>query len=835
MTSLGKVIKMTKKIKNPDHRLFPGNLPEREWVEFEAAEFKKPVTGAVFTSANATCCGVPLGGISTGCLDLDVRGTFGFSSIFHPSSNHPTFESWRMPRKLPNLQPFLGLSTGGHTWVLSAPEIGGGQPLDWCTEPQMQEREGKTIKPYQVSTARLEEVAYPEKIELWGHYPVADLEYIMEAPLQVSLRAWAPFIPGDATASNIPAAVFEVHLRNPSKEEVECTLAFSFAGPDPVEARSSLFSHEEVNEDVLGVHVSSQAGVGYVLGVLDTARARTGISLGETKNAWSKIADEMPQPAWFESSGQHLSQQGSASLAIDLKLDAGETRIERFVLAWYAPEIEGVTHTWEGEETGYGGHMRLRWIGSEWQGRKHVFNEMYAARFSSALDVARFVAVERENLLARILAWQAAIYSHKSLPGWLQDALINNLALFAEDSHWFQARPPLAAELFPGGAFALNESPRGCPHMACTPCDWYGNLPVVYFFPELALSTLRMFKEYQLPNGEIPFALGKIADLPDMATPEYYWQVSLNGMCYIDLVDRLWQRTQERSVLAEFYPSVKKANEFLIGLAKGPGAAIRMPDIGGMEWFEFGEWAGMAAHLGGLRLAQLRMVIRMAQALGDRATIDRCQDWLDDGSQAMEEKLWTGSYYLNFSDPETGKISDDVMGYQLDGEWTARFHGLRGVFKPERLPVTLETIRRCNTTLTPKMGAANFARPDGAPLADGAQVAHYGQYSMFVPEILLLAMVYIQTGDGEYGLEMARKAWQVLCLERGHMWDLPNLVSGDDGRRLFGTDYYQDMMLWALPAAILEQDIADFCAANGLVAKVMKSGLGENWYADERG
>ncbi len=176
---------MANKIKNPVHRFFPAGLPEREWVEFEAVGFKKPVTGAVFTGANPPCCGLPLGGLSTGCLDLDVRGTFGFSSIFHPSSNHPTYESWRMPRRLPHLQPFLGLSSGGRTWVLSTPEIGGGQPLDWCTEPQMQEREGKTIQPYRSNTTRLEEVAYPEKIELWGHYPVADLEYTLDAPLQV--------------------------------------------------------------------------------------------------------------------------------------------------------------------------------------------------------------------------------------------------------------------------------------------------------------------------------------------------------------------------------------------------------------------------------------------------------------------------------------------------------------------------------------------------------------------------------------------------------------------------------------------------------------------------
>jgi len=221
------------------------------------------------------------------------------------------------------------------------------------------------------------------------------------------------------------------------------------------------------------------------------------------------------------------------------------------------------------------------------------------------------------------------------------------------------------------------------------------------------------------------------------------------------------------------------------------------------------------------------MLVRMAQALGDAAYLAECQAWLEDSSKAMEEQLWTGSYYLNFSEPETGKLSDDVMGYQLDGEWAARFHGLPGVFDPQRLPVTLATIRRCNAALTPKLGAANFTRPDGSPLAAGSQVAHYGQYAMFVPEVLLLAMTYIQNGQREYGLEMARKAWQVLCLERGHAWDLPNLVSGDDGRRLFGTDYYQNMMLWALPAALFEQDLADFCASNSLVGDILRAGMNQ--------
>lgn len=421
---------------------------------------------------------------------------------------------------------------------------------------------------------------------------------------------------------------------------------------------------------------------------------------------------------------------------------------------------------------------------------------MYAAHDDSALDVARRMAAEHESLLQRVLAWQSVIYAEKRLPVWLRDGLVNNLCLIAEDSYWGQAKPPLGDWCYPEGLFALNESPRGCPHISCIPCDWYGNIPVVLFFPDLALSNLKAFRQYQLEDGEIPFAIGRTGDLPDLATPEYYWQVALNGTCYVDMVDRLWQRTGDDAILRAFYESVKRCNTFTMDLRKGPGGVISMPEIGGMEWFEFGEWAGMAAHMGGLLLAQLRMVKRMADAMGDAAYAERCRAWLADGSRSMEEEMWTGGYYLNFFEKETGKKSDDVMGYQLDGEWAARYHGLPGVFRADRVQTALATIKRCSVALTPEVGAANFARPDGSPLPSGSQVAVYGQYAMFPPEPVVLAMTYLVAGEAEFGLDLVRRHWENLVLRQRHPWDLPNIVRGDTGVRVFGTDYYQNMMLW---------------------------------------
>lgn len=244
----------------------------------------------------------------------------------------------------------------------------------------------------------------------------------------------------------------------------------------------------------------------------------------------------------------------------------------------------------------------------------------------------------------------------------------------------------------------------------------------------------------------------------------------------------------------------------------------------GMEWFEHGEWAGMCAHLGGLHLAQLRIMHRMAERMNDHEYAKQCDAWLADGMRAMEQELWNGSYYLNFLEKESGKRSDDVMAYQLDGEWAARFHGLESVFRSDRISTTLSTIRRINVALTPKVGASNFARPDGRALEPKSKIAAYGPLAMFPAEVLILAMTYIYAGQKEFGLDLARRHWETIVCQHGHGWDMPNLVNGDTGERIYGTDYYQSMMLWALPAALEGQDVATCCAATSLVSRVIEAG-----------
>jgi hypothetical protein len=96
-------------------RLFATDALGVKWSEFKAEGFQSLVPGIIYKSGESEC-GMPLGGIGTGCIDLDTDGTFGRCSIFN---------SFAPPRVLNT--PFLGLTLGSQVYCLSTRPPPGGQ------------------------------------------------------------------------------------------------------------------------------------------------------------------------------------------------------------------------------------------------------------------------------------------------------------------------------------------------------------------------------------------------------------------------------------------------------------------------------------------------------------------------------------------------------------------------------------------------------------------------------------------------------------------------------------------------------------------------------------
>jgi len=771
-----------------NQKLFPTDLPGSEWVEFQAAGFSQPVCGVIYRFAQPATNGLALGGIDVGCLDLETNGLLGYCTIFNS----------HVPRRGPLNIPFLGLSVGGETWVLSNEET---KQYDTTDNRQPVEPVFLDLK--------LEGVQMAKEIHYWGHYPVADLEYETNAPVSVGMRAWAPFLPGDIQNSMIPSIVFEVHLRNPSSDAQQGTIAISFPGPTEGEAGTNQFAREEVIGPFNGVTVSTEKA-SYALGVIvehpdedgGEEKLRLGGELGADGAAWANIAQALPQAK---------TTQPGTSAAVDFELEPGKTKLVRFLLTWYSPQ-------WKG-----GGHPAST--------EGNTFTHMYALHYTSALQAAQILAQEHESLLRRVLAWQQVLYTDEKTPGWLADSMINALYMITEDGMWAVAEPPLPSWVQKeDGLFGLNECPRGCPQIECLPCSFYGNIPLAYLFPELALSTLRGYKGYQYPEGTPPWIFGGVTGQTppvDFAEPTRGYQFTLNGVCCVDMVSKYWLVTGDDEMLREFYPFIKNLTIWQMNLRPEYSLGdriISMPtDNAGTEWFEAAEpgWSGMAAHLGGLHLAHLKIVEQMAEKVGDRGFAQICREWFQAGSHSMESKMWVGNYYLNFWEPETETKSDLIFGYQLDGEWMVKFHGIEeSVFQPDHVKTTLQTIKQINVALS-QSGAVNYANPDGTP----AQVGGYGTYSYFPNQVLMLAMTYMYEGEMDFGLELAKRCWENIICKWGYTWDMPNIMRGDEdtGERTYGHDYYQTMMVWSLPAAMEGKDLVAPTKSGGLVERVIKA------------
>ncbi|MEW6751426.1 MAG: GH116 family glycosyl-hydrolase [Candidatus Latescibacterota bacterium] len=792
--------------------LFPTDLPGREWVQFPARGFTQPVCGMVYRCQDQVPNGMPLGGIDTGCLDLETSGLLGYCTLFN------TFT----PRRGPLNAPLLGLAVGGRTWVLcrDAPQqaVGEYQHLAGGTYRRWQgDGWGTFAEPLKPGLAelQLEDVGTAGQIHYWGHYPVADLEFETDAPVAVGMRAWSPFLPGSLLPSMIPGIVFQIHVRNPGSRSRKGTLALSFPGPDPQEAGSDRFVRQEICvPGFTGVLVRgplAACALG-VLGERPPGRMRTGGELGGEGRAWSRVARSLPEAG---------ENEAGLAVAVDFALAPGEEQVVPLALTWCSP-------TWNA-----GGY--------NWAGAPHTFVHMYARHYPDPVATAELLAREGADLLRRILAWQQVVYAEANLPVWLRESLVNVLHLLTEDGLWAQKQPPLPdwvrAE---DGLFGMNECPRGCPQTECLPNTYYGNQPLVYFFPDLALSTLRGYKGYQFPDGAPTWSFGGCTTgtpPADFANPARGYQFATNGISLAGMVDRYYLCHPEPGFVEEFYPVLRKLMTWTLGLRTTPSyspgervIAVPSPDREdpAREWFEadYPGWYGLASHAGGLHLAQLRITQRFAREAGDDAFAWECAGWLEAGAQAMEERLWTGSYFLNCLDPESGQCCDLVFAYQLDGVSILAQHGLPAALPLGHVHQTLHTIWRCCLPLS-EHGVVNYARSDGRP-RDPARPGtwDYGAYSCFPAQAMMLAMTYLYAGHRATGLEIARRTLHNLICRQGCTWEQPNRTrgaedTGEPDAEKGWVDYFQIMNLWSLPAALARQDFGAPARRGGLVARII--------------
>jgi uncharacterized protein (DUF608 family) len=492
---------------------------------------------------------------------------------------------------------------------------------------------------------------------------------------------------------------------------------------------------------------------------------------------------------------EKIPAEGTYSLPANVPA-RGSRRLQ-FAVAWYAP-------TW-------------RDSGSE----PHV--NRYSQRFRDAAEVADYGLRHRELLLRRVLAWQNEIY-RSDVPGWLQDGLVQGFYSLAKNSVWI-ARTRKDEWWGEDGWFTHSESHTGCPIVETMVCRIHGHFPLLFFFPELEATTLDAFRHFQVSDGEIPFCFGMPTSMRD---PRYSCQHPLNSGQYAQMVYRLYLRTGDRSLLSRFYDSTQRGIRYQYslddddcGLVHDQSHALPGEPWPANQFYDVWPWQGTSGYVAGTWLATLAAGVALATAAGDVHFATECSDRLRKAQGAFEQNLWNGSSYRLWNDKQAGKASEVCLANQLMAQWCVRIMGLPDVLPAAHIHSALDTIERLNMKAT-SYGLINGVTPEGKPFDTKLNPSGDHAKNIFVGENLCAAMTFIYHGRRDTGLEIARRLYDALAVKNRSPWNQRCLLNGETGLPQWGTDYYSNLVVWALPMALAGESVEKF-VRTGLVKNMLSA------------
>jgi len=542
----------------------------------------------------------PLGGIGTGTISLGGRGQLRDWEIFNrpDKGNTPDY-----------CFPAL--------WV----QVGGGKPVARVLEAQIEPPYERTVDG--LGSSNVPGLPRFPTATFTGAYPFARLVFQdKNVPVTVSLEAFNPLVPLDVEASGLPVAISRYSLRNPRRTSATVGMAFSLENPVGNEGRQSTFLEEA---GLSGLYMdnpflaSADPLKGSVaLCVLGAPAGSVSYLRGWKRAQWWDGAltfwDDFTDDGRLTSGGP--AAMPVSSLALTQTLPAGGEGAVTFLIAWHFPNRTAKRCGWapvEGEEN-------------------TIVGNHYTTRFSSAWEVARFVARELPSLEARARRFADTLQATTLHPAVL-DAASSTLSTLRTNTCF----RTLDGEFH--GFEGCNDH-AGCCHGSCTHV-WNYEQATAFVFPSLARSLRESeFLRNTADNGQMGFR----SFLPD---GQKIWDKSAaDGQmgCLMKLY-RDWQLSGDTEWLRRLWPQAKRALEFAWiengwdGNRDGVAEGVQHNTYD-VEFFGPNPLCGIW-YLGALRAGE-----EMARAAGDEPAAQEYRRLFESGSKWFDANSFNGEFYI---------------------------------------------------------------------------------------------------------------------------------------------------------------------------------------------
>ena len=556
-----------------------------------------------------------------------------------------------------------------------------------------------------------------------GEFPVAEIEFWDDAfPGKIRMTAWSVFVPGDSLRSGLPAACFEITVRNTTAEPLDYTCSGALSNPWKAvpEAVHELFRENGISTLVLNsglpaddFHTGSMA--------LSTDAEEISFQQYWFRGGWCDPLEvfwhDFTTPGKLknriysaDSTAKSKDGTDTGCIAAHFPLAPGEEKCVRFIISWYSPWAK---NDWDDR-------VEERMANQNFKG-KNLWRSYYATVWKDARDAALTLWKDYRELRRGTFDFHDALFS-STIPRAALEGISANLSIL---------KTPTLLRLEDGTVWGweglgwdYGSCPGSCSHV------WNYAQALALLFPDLERTIRESQFSYNFdPSGGLHFRI---------FLPLGLRYGDGNGRSAVDAsfgevlkTFREWKVSGDGEWLKRVWPSVKRVMEY--------AWSDRNPDrwdpersgvITGRQHHTLDmELFGPTAWLTGHYLAALKAVSEMAPACGEPEFGAECLALFEKGRRWIDSNLFNGEYYIQKIDlrdrsllrkfkhfhPETNSWDDpeavywdDEHGeikYQIGNgceidmhlpQWYASLYGIGEIFERDHVHSTLNAVYRYN-------------------------------------------------------------------------------------------------------------------------------------------
>jgi len=613
--------------------------------------------------------GVALGGIGGGCFTLFADGTTG---------------DWTIANNLPlGTAPRLTWDQHSVLFIVLRWQEGDGHPQMRLLQipPRLgaagiENHERLYILPW------LDGV---ERIDADLDFPGGTLRFHDSTmPLEVTLRAWSPFVPHDVAASSIPAAFLDLSITAKPGRTVTVNAIASLRNLSGYDVPTRQHRSRVVRGDGYVAALMGATGLpdrhpsDGEMGLISLGADSSHYLGWEHIHPYWEIALRQPRlPDIDDTAGRGAMERCWSSVARAFTLADGQSAEHRFAVVWHFPHRVSLTQT-TSANLGYleaaAGSAVLN-AGDEGQG--------YSRQFADAAAVAAHVSRHGDDLKARTDRFRADL-ANTSLPAWMS-GLVADQCNTLRTSTWLTADGSFGVieGLLPSQSFA---------GLATIDVAYYGSIMTAALFPELEKAQWRAHARLQFPSGVVLHSINKNfhhAD-PREASGD---RVDLPGQ-FVQQSLRLWAWTRDQAWLREIWPHCTRALDYVLRERDANGDLL--PDMQGiMCSYDNFPMHGVAPYVTTQWLAAIALAREAAIALEDHAWTRRCDAILAQGASRIEAATWNGRYFRLYADAVKG-VDEGCLSDQAIGAWAAHHVDTRTGLDPAKVSASLRAVYAMN-------------------------------------------------------------------------------------------------------------------------------------------